>query len=350
MGRARHTSACLAAVVAALSLAAGVLAGSGRAQAGEVADFYRGKIVHLVTGSSVGGGYDVYVRLFAEFARRHLPGEPTLIVQNRVGASGITAMDYVYNVAPKDGTTIIMPFNVDPLFQLVRPEGRKFDLSKVQWLGNMAELSNALVVTRAAGVGSIEEVRAKEVIMTSSSDGSQTSIVPKLFNSLMGTRFKVITGYKGTGDMMLSMQRGETQGRVGSWFSFKTSEPEGLRSGQLVVLAQDGIRRQPDLPDVRLYDEIVTDPQHKRMMRIMSYPVATSRALAVAPGVPPPRVAALRAAFAATMSDPGLVAAAKARNMIIATTDHAQIERLIADLFASPPELIARVRDVMNVN
>jgi hypothetical protein len=149
--------------------------------------------------------------------------------------------------------------------------------------------------------------------------------------------------------MMLSMQRGETQGRVGSWFSFKTSEPEGLRTGELVVLAQDGIRRQPDLKDVRLYDEIVTEPAHKRMMRIMSYPVATSRALAVAPGVPASRVTALRTAFTATLNDPALAEAARKRNMVVGITDHAQIEKVIADLFATPPELISQLREVMNV-
>lgn len=335
-------------VVALLVLA--IAAAAGPARADEVADFYRGRTVHLVTGSAVGGGYDVYVRLFAEFARRHLPGEPTLIVQNRVGASGITAMDYVYNVATPDGTTIIMPFNVDPLFQLLRPEGRRFDLAKVAWIGNMAELSNVLAVTRAAGVASIEDVRGKEVIMTSSSDSSQTSIVPKLFNALAGTRFKVVTGYKGTGDMMLSMQRGETQGRVGSWFSFKASEPEGLRNGQLIVLAQDGIRRQADLPNVRLYDEIVTETTHKRLMRLMSYPVATSRAFAVAPGVPQKRVEALRVAFAATMRDPALVAAAAKRNMEIGMTAHDQIEKVIADLFSTPPALVEQLRDFVKVN
>ena len=326
------------------------LLGSGVARADEAADFYRGKTVIIVTGSAVGGGYDVYVRLFAEFAKRHLPGEPNVIVQNRVGASGITALDYVYNVAPKDGTTLIMPFNVDPLFQLLMPEGRRFDLSKVSWIGNMAELSNALVVTRQAGVTSVEDVKSKEVIMTSSSDGSQTSIIPKLFNALIGTRFKVVTGYKGTGDMMLSMQRGETQGRVGSWYSFKSAETTGLANGNLIVLAQDGIKRQPDLPSVRLYDEIVTSPADKRLMRVMSFPVATSRALAVAPGVPANRVAALRAAFVATMLDSEFIASAAKRNMEIGPTPYEAIEKIIAELFSTPPDMVAQLRSIMKPN
>jgi tripartite-type tricarboxylate transporter receptor subunit TctC len=311
------------------------------------ADFYKGKTVTLISGSAAGGGYDLYVRLLADALRKHIPGSPALIVQNRVGAGGLAALEYVYNVAPKDGTYIIMPFNVDPMYAVLQPDRVRFDLSKLVWLGNMAELSNVLAVTKEAGVASIEDVRAREVIMAGSGDGSQTSMIPMLFNKLSGTRFRVVSGYKGTASMMLSMQRGETQGRVGSWYSFSVSHPDLAREGRLVILAQDGLRRHTDLPGVHLYEELMSDPKARAIMRFVSYPVATSRALALAPGAPPDRIAALRAAFIAAMKDPDLLATAAKRKMEIHPSGHAEVERTLAELYSTPPDIVAEIRAIM---
>ncbi len=341
-----RTSGPIAACIALLSIASML---ARPAAADTAAEFYKGKTVALISGSAAGGGYDLYVRLLADALRKHMPGSPAVIVQNRVGAGGLAALDYVYNVAPKDGTYVIMPFNVDPMYAVLQPDRVRFDLRQLVWLGKMAELSNVLAVTKEAGVASIEEAASREVIMAGSGEGSQTSMIPKLINSLASTRFRVVSGYKGTASMMLSMQRGETQGRVGSWYSFKVSHSDLVREGRLVFLAQDGLRRHPDLPNVRLYEELVADPKARAIMRFVSFPVATSRALAIAPGVPADRVAALRGAFTAAMKDPELIETAAKRKMEIRASDHAEVERTLAELYATPPAIVEKIRAIIAV-
>jgi tripartite-type tricarboxylate transporter receptor subunit TctC len=318
------------------------------ARADRVADFYAGAQIRLVTGGTAGGGYDLYLRLLSEFFGRHVPGNPHVVVENRTGAGGINAVNYVYNAAPKDGTNLIMPYNIHPTFELLRPKGVKFDSRRLQWLGNLAELNDVMAVIDTAGVRTIADAKRKEIILGASSKGSETYIIPVLFNKIVGTKFKLVTGYAGTSPITLAMERGEIQGRVGSYYIWVASKPDWLRDGKLVLLAQDGLARNPALPDVPLYEDLVSSPEDKAIMRFMSYPVATSRALAVAPGVPADRVAALRTALMATLADPDFLATAKKRHMDIAAKDHKYVERVIAEMYATPPALIARMKTIFD--
>lgn len=335
--------------LAALAFGCAVLS-SGVTKADSVVGFYKNTTVRLITGGTAGGGYDLYLRTLAEHFGRHVPGNPSVIVENRTGAGGLTAVNYVYNAAQKDGSNLIMPYNIHPTFQLVKPEGVKFDARKLVWLGNMALLNSVMSVTRDAGVRTIADAKKKQLIFGASSKGSQTYIVPVIFNKLVGTKIKMVLGYRGTSPITLAMERGEVHGRVGSWYIWKASKPDWLSDGKLVFLAQDGLNRNPELPDVPLYEELVSDPESKKIMRFLSYPVATSRALAVAPGVPTERVAALRKAFMDTLSDPAFLTAAKKRKMDIDPGTHEYVEGAIAELFSTPPELVARIRSLFGPN
>lgn len=333
-------------VSAVLIAASGGLLSGARADA--VADFYANAQVRLVTGGTAGGGYDLYLRLLSEFLGRHIPGKPRVMVEIRTGAGGINAVNYVYNAASKDGTNLIMPYNIHPTFELLRPKGMKFDSRKLQWLGNIAELNSVVALIDTAGVHTIDEAKRKELIFGASGKGSQTYIIPILFNKLLGTKFKLVLGYAGTTPITLAMERGEIQGRVGSYYIWEASKPDWLRDGKLVFLAQDGLTRNPALPNVPLYEDLVSTPDEKAIMRFMSYPVATSRALAVAPGVPADRVAALRKALMDTLADPELLAAAKKRHMDITAKDHKYVESVIAEMYATPPALIARMKSIFD--
>ena len=335
--------------LAALSAACIAFACSG-ARADGVADFYASSQVRLVTGGTAGGGYDLYLRLLSEFLGRHIPGKPHVMVEIRTGAGGINAVNYVYNAAPKDGSNLIMPYNIHPTFELLRPKGMKFDSRKLQWLGNIAELNSVVAVTDTAGVRTIDEAKRKQLIFGASGKGSQTYIIPVLFNKILDTKFKLVLGYAGTSPITLAMERGEIQGRVGSYYIWVASKPDWLRDGKLIFLAQDGLTRNPALPNVPLYEDLVSSPDEKAIMRFMSYPVATSRALAVAPGVPADRVAALRKALMETLADPDFLAVAKKRHMDITAKDHKYVESVIAEMHATPPALIERMKTIFGWN
>lgn len=334
-----------------LIVAAGTVAHAGApaaAQPDPVAAFFSANTVKLITGGTAGGGYDQFLRILAEDYGRHLPGNPRVIVELRTGAGGMNAVNYVYNAAPKDGTNLVMPYDLHAAYQILRPDAVKFDMSKFLWIGNMTELAYALVVSADAGIRTVEDAKGKEIILGASNRSTQTYMVPALFNRALGTRFKMILGYEGTTPMTLAMERREIQGHVGSWYNWKTSRPDWFRDGTAVVLAQGGLKRSPELPDVPIYEELASTPDGKAMMNFLAYPIATSRALAVPPGVPAERVAALRKGFMDTLNDPAFLAKAKKRRMEIVADDHRTVESAMAKLFATPPALVEQMRTVFN--
>lgn len=339
--RARRGLAIVAGM-AALSLAGAAPAGADAAS-----DFYKGRTIVLLTGSAAGGGYDLSIRIFGEFVKPHLPEGTKLIVENKPGAAGRNAMNYLYNVAPRDGTYIIMPFNVDPIFQLLRPSGIRYDLRQMQWLGNLSELFNVLAFMRESNLKTIADAKKREVIVASSGRSSQTYLVPAMFNELLGTKFKIVTGYAGTRAMMLAMERGEAEGRAGSYEAWAAAKPDWLRDGKLVFLAQDGLARSKELPEVPLYEELVSDRDAKAIMRFLSYPVATSRALGLAPGVPADRLALLRKAYDATVKDPAFLREGEKRRLDLNPTGHERVEKVIAEVFATPPALVQRMQAIL---
>lgn len=318
------------------------------AQTDPVARFYAGNTVKLITGGTAGGGYDHFLRILAEDYGRHLPGNPRVIVELRTGAGGLNAVNYVYNAAPSDGTNLIMPYDLHAVFQILRPDSVKFDMSKFMWVGNMAELSYVLVVNADAGLRSIEDAKHKEVILGASSRGTQTFMVPSLFNRALGTKFKLVLGYQGTTPMTLAMERGEIQGHIGSWYNWKTTRPQWIRDGTVVILAQGGLRRSPELPNVPTYNELAATSDQKLMMDFLAYPIATSRALAVPPGVPSERIAALRKGLMDTLSDPIFLEKAKKRRMEITPGNHTTVEMAMSKLFATPPKLIEKMRTIFD--
>lgn len=333
------------AAVLGVALAAPLLCSIACAET--AADFYRGRTVTLVSGFAAGGGYDLYLRLLASRLGDHIAGHPTVIVQNMPGAAGLTAMNYVYNAAPRDGTEIIMPDDHTTVPQVLHWRGIRYDLRKMAWIGGMADLPTVLAVTTKAGVRSLDDVRSKQVIMATSGPSNESYFIPILLNALAGTKFKVVMGYPGTAAMFLAMKRGEVEGRVGSWDSFKDAFPEQTRAQDLVVLAQEGQKRAADLPNVPLYQDFIRDETGKDVMELVSAPAVLSRALAFAPGVPADRVAAVRQAFMDTMRDPAFLAAAKKARSEIKASGHAEIEQEIARVFSISPAIVAKTKELL---
>jgi tripartite-type tricarboxylate transporter receptor subunit TctC len=316
-------------------------------KADTVATFYKDRNFVLVTGSAAGGGYDLYLRVLAEYLGRYIPGKPQVIVDNRAGGGGLVAMNYIYTIAPKDGSQAIMPANYDGLFQLLRPDQAKYDLRKMNWIGNLAEITSVLAVSAAGNVDDFGDAQRHQVILASSAPSSESFIIPTIMNAVAGTKFKIVTGYQGAAGMFLAMERGEVHGRVGSWYSFKVRFPELIATGRLKVLAQDGIERSSELPNVPLYHELVSDPLAKEILQLTSIPGVIARTLAFPPGVPEERVEALRKAFLLTAKDPDFLAIATKVGLEVHASGHEKVQSLISQLFATRPDVVANTKSIL---
>jgi len=333
-------------LAAAGALTLSLAAAYGATAAGP-ADFYQGKTVSFVIGGATGGGYDVYMRLLVQHIQKRLPGRPTALAVNMPGGGGIKAMNYVNNAAPKDGSYLVMPFFNHGVFQLIRPKGIKFDVRKMRWIGNMAELTSVLALYHKAPVTSIEAAKHKQLILATSSKASETYIYPTLMASLTGAKIKMVQGYRGTASMTVAMERGEVMGRGGSYMSWSALRPDWIRDGKVKFVLQAGLTRNPNIPDVPMLQDFAKTPEDKAVAELMSLPFLMSRVVGFPPGVPEDRVAAFRTAFDATMKSPALLAEAKKRRMAISPSTGQEVEAAIEKMFSAPPAVVERARKLL---
>jgi tripartite-type tricarboxylate transporter receptor subunit TctC len=317
------------------------------ARADPVADFYRGKTINLIVGTSAGNDYDYRGRLVARYIGRHIPGEPTVIPQNMPGAGGIKAANYIASIAPKDGTTVHMIMTNMMVTQAMGLHGVEFDTRKFRWIGNTTSTPNVINSWHTSGITKIEQVKTKELIV-GAPKGTAGVIYPTLLNKLAGMKFKIVTGYKGGNEVNIAMERGEVLGRgSNSWASWKSTRPQWLAEKKIIILAQVGLKRDPELAGVPTLIELVSNDRDRKLMTFVSAETAISRALITTPGVPAERVTALRRAFDATMKDPQFLAEAEKAKMEIEpmTGEDAQV---IADsIVNTPPEIVAYAREVL---
>lgn len=320
---------------------------TGPAVADSVSDFYKGKTVRFYIGASPGGGYDLYMRTLVQHMGKRMPGNPNSIVVNMPGSGGVKASNYVYNVAPRDGTAIITPFWTHPLFQLIRPRGIKFDMSKMRWIGNMAAL-NSMVVTMGHMAKTLEDTKKKEIVVAASGKGSETYIFPKFLNSAIGSRFKIVTGYRGTAKMTNAMESGEAHARGGSWQSWNVIRPHWIGTDKISVLVQAGLKPHPDpaVKNVPMLVDVVS-AEYKPIAALLSAPVSMARIVGTPPDVPNNRIMALRKIFMETMRDPAFLADAKKRKMDLEVLTGEQVEANIAKLMKTPKPILKRTAEIL---
>src|SRR5262245_3741274 len=335
--------------VAVLCAAATALPSSASAQS--VADFFRGKRINMYVSSTVGGGYDQYARSLAKHIVRYIPGNPTAVVQNMVGAEGIKAANYLYTVAPQDGTAIgglSRNIGLVQLYEAGNP-AITFDARKMQWLGSPQQEVGTGIFSTKKGLRTIDDLKTREVTAASTSRNAPTSVYPRMLNALYGLKIKVIEGYPGSPESLIAFERGEVEAYV----SGGTGAPTLARmvaqveSGAGQVFVQMGMKRQPRFPDVPTAIDLVSDPDSKRMFEIVFTDQVMGRPFVVAPGVPADRVAALRTAFDATMKDQEFLADAKKQRMEIDPVSGAEINALLERVYTAPPAVIARIRELV---
>jgi len=311
------------------------------AQAQPANEFYKGKQITMLVSTAAGGGYDTYARTIARHMVRYIPGNPRIVPKNTPGADGAIAAGTLYNNAPKDGLTFAALTNgiaMDPLFN--KFVGR-FDAQKFSWVGSIGKLMNACVTWYTSPVKTIEQARQREVIVSASGATSNSVMMPKIANTLLGTKFKVITGYADP-DVTLAMERGEVEGVCGlAYTTLKATHPQWFQEKKLNVLLQIGLNKFPDLPNVPSALDLISDPGNKRILELILIRQEMGRPFAAPPGVPAERLAILRQAFETTLKDPAFLSDAKRLQMEIDPLTGPEIEKLLATAYSAPKAVVA---------
>jgi tripartite-type tricarboxylate transporter receptor subunit TctC len=327
------------------ALALALIVSAPKARADSVADFYRGKTINVLIGVGAGGEYDIQARLVARHIGKHIPGNPALVAQNMTGAGGLKMVNYLYNVAPRDGTMIGMIANAFPALQAVGNPGVQFDASKMNWLGSIAPAVETMAVWHATGVKTIDDLRKRETIAGASARGAITYFYPAMMNELLGTRFKIVTGYPGGNAINLAMERGEVEARNNTWSSWKATKPAWLKGHKIKIVAQAGPRAADlDAPSV---EKLARTPEDRQLIELVVSGTQFGRPLATNAGVPAERVAALRSAFAATMKDPEFLAEAKKLNFEVDPVLGEKMQKIVDKVLATPKPIAARAKGLL---
>lgn len=309
-----------------------------------VADFYKGKTIDLYIGYTAGGGYDLYARFTAKHMEKHIPGNPTIVPRTMTGAGSLKAAGYVFEVAPKDGTAIAATAQEIPLEQALGTLAIKFDATKVNWIGNPSVDNNVVTMWHTSGIKSVEDAKKREVVMAATGASSSSAQYPQVLNTLIGTRFKIIAGYPGGRDMDLAMERGEVHGRGSqAYASYKSTQPEWLRDKKVIFIAQAGLTKEKELPDVPLLMDLAPNAEDRAALRLLSAPSAVGRPLYTTPGVPAERVAALRRAFDLTIKDPAYLADLEKAGLPLNPIGGEELQKIVEDMVNTPKPVVARL-------
>ncbi|HEY6254704.1 MAG TPA: hypothetical protein VIY51_02820 [Xanthobacteraceae bacterium] len=338
---------CIAGLLVAVALPLG---GAAPAAADEVADFYRGKRISLVVGYGTGGGYDLYARMLGRFLGEHIPGKPLIVAQNMPGAGSRGAANWLYNVAPRDGTVIATLSQTTPTDQALGQPGVQFDVRKFNWIGNLVVVNNLLFVSAKSGVATFDQAKMKPLAIGATGASSPSVLYPQVSNNLLGARFKIVSGYPSGGDINIAVERGEVDGRGSdSWASMKSTHPDWLRDHAVNILFQIGTKREADMPDVPLWSELGQGGEQRAVLEILSGDVAVGRPILTAPAVSPARVQALRRAFDDTLADPAFIEAAKQANMDFHPIGGEELQDVVGRIAGASPQVIALVKDAIKI-
>jgi tripartite-type tricarboxylate transporter receptor subunit TctC len=304
-------------------------------------DFYRGKTLEIIVSSSVGAdSYDALSRLVARHIGAHLAGDPNVVVRNMPGAGGILAANQLYNLAPRDGTTIGMLDQSIFETQLFKVPELKADVTKMNWIGRVIANDAALFAWHTAAVKKIEDAYTKPLIVCST--GSAGQLRWTMLKRLLGLKFKLVTGYKGSGDGLVAMERGEVEALSMPWTVFRVIRADWLRDKRVNVLLQTGLDAAPDLPGVPRLVDLGRTAEERQILDLFSQPEKVGRSLTAPPGLPPQRVAELRAGFTATLKDPDFVADAARMRLDLSPLPGDELQAIIEKSFDYSPSIIAK--------
>lgn len=304
--------------------------------------FYKGRTVSVLMGTGPGGSYDLYGRLVANHLGRHIPGNPTLIVEHMPGAGGAIAANYIYGAGPQDGSKILLAHAL-PLIEKLQSEGVRFDSRKFNWLGAYDQISQVLAVWHTAPGRTVDDLKGRDLVLGSMGQSHLSYQWAVLLKAALGGQFRVIAGFPTGGELNLAMERGEISGWSIAWENLTGGKPDWLRDKKVVIPVQFTLDRMRDLPDVPTLIEL-SQGESRDIAEFLASGTPHARALAVGPNVPADRVAVLRQAFEAMVKDPAFLEEARKRDLAIAPRSAAQVQALAERIVNASPEFIARVK------
>jgi tripartite-type tricarboxylate transporter receptor subunit TctC len=314
----------------------------------ESAPFFAGKTLRVVVGFSPGGGYDLYARELGRFLGRHIPGNPAVVVQNMEGAGSLKAVNYLYNVAPRDGT-VIATFARGIVFEplIGQPGGAQFEAVKLNWIGSISNEVGVCAFMSSRGIATWQDTLTKRTVIGASGAGADSDAFSTVLRNLFKLPMKIVTGYPGGPAMNLAMERGEVDGRCGwSWSSILSTKRDWLSNQQIQVVLQIALQKHEDLPDVLIMD-LVRDPSRVAALKLLVSRQSIAWPFAAPPDLPVERVATLRRAFDTTMADPEFLAETKRQALEVRPVDGAEVQSLMREIYASPPDVVKLARELL---
>ncbi len=332
--------------IGALIAAAGIAGAATQGTAESVADFYKGKTINMIIGIPPGGGYDSYARVVARHMGKHIPGHPKFVPQNMPGGAEMNAANYVVNVAPQDGTAIAATTRTVPFLPLYGTKAAKFDPLTINWLGSSNQDVGLFVLWRAAGDFTLDDMFKKQVIVGVNTPGSDTVTYANILKYMFGAKLKVVSGYPGSKDILLAMQRGEVQAIPNYSWSSLQRHASWLKTKKVRILLQIGLKKLPDLPDVPLISELARTDEQRSVLDLMLAQTTFGRPYFLGPGVPADRMKALRAAFMATMKDPAFLADAKKQRLMINPVSGEEMQEGITRIYKLPHALVEKAKEL----
>lgn len=323
------------------TLAMGVVTWPGKTAIAE--DFFAGKTISIIVGSSAGGGYDLYARVLSKYMGRYLPGQPKIVTQNMPGAGGLRAATYLHKVAPRDGTTIgtfLRGNIISPLFGQAT-----FDATQFNWVGSVTDDVNICMSWHASKIKTWADMQQQEFTVAGQGPGAYSNVYANMIKGLFGAPIKIVSGYPGSNEMGIAMERGEVDGIcTTSYGTALTAFRDKVRNKQLNYLFQAGPRKVPELPDVPMLLDLTRDDQQRAVVRFVVGILGASRPFAAPPAVPEDRVRLLRDAFMKTMADKDFLADASKVDMEVNPLDGAAVNALVADLYRTPKDVVEHTK------
>jgi tripartite-type tricarboxylate transporter receptor subunit TctC len=323
------------------------------AKAESAADAFAGKRIQMVIGWDVGGGYDIYARLLARHLGKHLPGNPTIVPQNMPGAGSRLAANWLYNVAPKDGTVIATIGQGTPLDQAMNEAGVRYDAAKLNWIGNPIIDNLVTAVTQRPGVETLEDLKKKGGLYCGDVGAGPTSTFPEIINQLLGTRIKIIPGFPDVNAVHLAMDRGEVDCVGGTtWSSMKATRGQKMQNHELTILLQWGTMKDPEISsymkrEIPLILELAKNDLDYKALSFITSSATLGRPFAAPPGIPEDRLRMLRRAFDETMKDPQFLAEAGKASMDIKPLSGEAVQELATEVAQAPPERLERAKELI---
>jgi tripartite-type tricarboxylate transporter receptor subunit TctC len=316
------------------------------AHADPVEDFYKGRTITVLIGYSPGGSYDSAGRVLARHMGRHIPGNPSLVPQNMPGAGTLNLVNYLYNVAPKDGTAFGIFARGMAMEPLIGGTNTKFDATKLTWIGSAANEISMCATYASSPVKTWHDALTKDFTVAGNGSGSDPDVFANVLRNAFGVKNRLISGYPGSAEISLAMERGEIDGRCGwSWSSIKAEKAQWLAEHKLNLIVQLALEKAADLPNVPLITELATSDRQRQVLKLIFSRQTMGRPFAGPPGIPADRAEALRKAFDLTMKDPDFLAEAQTRGLEINPVSGHDVEKLIAELYATPKDVVAEARE-----